>query len=291
MAKPKMTGPAATVYKVVEDTISKNRNKEEEIKYVSPSSLAKGCVLYMAYDLLEKPKKEIDTRVKRIFDVGTSSHYRIPKYFSKLIVAKELYFADEEYRIHGYCDALIYIPPEMDAENTGFYVMELKTTSSAAYERIIDFAQPQEEHVRQCQLYIWGVNRHYKVIPIKGGIIYYENRDTLASFLFNIEYNETELVKFLDRVKAIYPLVSRGELPDDYLEFDHWAHGYCPYLPICEQGQKAIERQKSGKKELPDSVVADIIAKKILTKRRQEKAAKAKGVRSLDELESELKWD
>lgn len=104
MAKPKMTGPAAVVYQFIEETLSKSGDeKDEEIKYVSPSSLAKGCVLYLAFDLLEKPKSEMETRVKRILDVGTSSHYRIPKYFSKLTVAKELFFSDEEYRIHGYC--------------------------------------------------------------------------------------------------------------------------------------------------------------------------------------------
>jgi len=293
MAKLKMTGPAAVVYQFIEETLSKSDGeKDEETQYVSPSSLAKGCVLYLAFDLLGKQKSEMETRVKRILNVGTSSHYRIPKYFSKLIVAKELFFSDEEYRIHGYCDALIYIPPELNAENSGFYVVEMKTTSSAAYQRIIDTYEPQEEHVRQCQLYIWGIKRHYKVIPINGGIIYYENRDTLESFLFNIEYQEAELMKFLDRVKAMYALVEKEQLPDDYLPYDHWAHAYCPYLDICAPGQKAIQQQKSEKKPLPDNVLADIIARKIVSKRRKDEATKkkAKAGRSLDELAAELNW-
>lgn len=65
---------------------------------------------------------------------------------------------------------------------------------------------------------------------------------------------------------------------------------YCPYLEICEPGKKAIEHQKSEKKPLPDRVLADIIARKIVAKRRKEKAVKAKAGRNLDELVADLNW-
>ena len=66
----------------------------------------------------------------------------------------------------------------------------------------------------------------------------------------------------------------------------------CPYLDICAPGQKAIQQQKSEKKPLPDNVLADIIAKKIVSKRRQDEATKkkAKAGRSLDELAADLNW-
>jgi hypothetical protein len=82
-------------------------------------------------------------------------------------------------------------------------------------------------------------------------------------------------------------------LPDDVLPPDHWAHGYCPYLDICEPGQQAIEWQASQPKTLPDNVLADIIATRIVAKKGAEKMTgkKRPGTRSLTDLAQDLNWD
>ncbi len=291
----KMTGPAAIMSKVIEETLSPKEDEEEKIGYIRPSSLAKGCVLYVAMELLKMPKEEIDTRVKRILEAGTSGHLRIARYFSKITVAKELPFIDEEYRIKGQCDALIYISPDLDVEQSGFYVVEIKTTSSAEFDRIKEAGQPKEEHVLQCLIYIWGLTRYYKSIPIRGGIIYYENRDTLDYHLFNVEYDESRLLPLLTQVKAMLPdLIIEGKLPmDAHLPLDHWGHEYCPYLSICEVGQEAMKLKKEKKPEIPDRVLAEIIGMRIVKKQRakEEKAKSRKTPRTLEELSSEFNWE
>lgn len=290
----KMTGPAAIMSKVIEESFSPKKEDEEKIGYIRPSSLAKGCVLYVAMELLKMPKEEIDNRVKRILEAGTSGHFRIPKYFSKITVAKEMPFIDEEYRIRGQCDALIYIPPDLDVEYSGFYVVEIKTTSSSEFDRIKEAGKPKEEHVTQCLIYIWGLMRYYKSIPICGGIIYYENRDTLDYHLFNVPYDENLLIPLLNEVKAMLPgLIIEGKLPESHLPLDHWGHEYCPYLSICEYGQEALKHKKENKPAIPDRVLAEIIGMRIVKKQRakEEKVKSRKTPRTLEELSTEFNWD
>jgi hypothetical protein len=130
-----LDGAAAILAATIEETIaSKGKPKpaEGELGYVKPSSLAKGCMLYIALELKGTPKAEIDSRVQRILEVGTASHNRIPRYFARLTAAREMFFQNEEYRIHGYADALVYVPAERDAALAGFYVVEMKTTGASA---------------------------------------------------------------------------------------------------------------------------------------------------------------
>ncbi len=284
-------GAAAVLAAVVEETIAERGNpKGEKEKYIHPSSLAKGCMLYIARELMGIPKAPLEARVSRILQVGTEGHRRISRYFSSITLAREVPFVDEEYRIKGYCDAIVYIPPERDAENAGFYAVEIKTSGAAEFERIVDEGQPKEEHVRQCQIYIWGIERYYKCIPLRGGIIFYENRDTLEHCLFDVEYDEAALASLLAKVKAMWERLREGQLPEDHLPLDHWAHRYCGYLDICEVGQRAIEYQKQHRQPLPDKVLAEIIGKRIVRKRRREGAGRKARMRSLEELAAQLGW-
>jgi len=291
--KADLKGAAALLRGVVEESLSKDETEdEEELGWIYPSSLARGCILAVALELLGAPKAEPDSRVKRIFQVGSSSHYRILRYFSKVTMAQEVPFLDEEYRIKGRCDALLFIPPGMGA-CPGFYVLEVKTAGSLEYGLIKDEGRPKEEHLRQCLIYIWGVKRYYG-LPIQGGLIYYENRDTLEYMLLPVEYEEAkaELLPLLERAKAMLPHLREGRLPDgpeDRLPPDHWAHEYCPYLEICDWGQEAVRQQKmKGAKRLPDKVLAKIIAERIVQGQRRKRRRKE---RSLEELAEELGWD
>ena len=101
------------------------------------------------------------------------------------------------------------------------------------------------------------------------------------------------MADLLARVKAMLEGLAEGRLPDDTLPPDHWGHGYCPYLDICEPGQKAIEWQKSQPKTIPDQVLADIIAKRIVAKKGAEAMTdkKKKGSRSLSDLMKDLEWE
>lgn len=292
-------GPATLVLQAIEETIQERdkryRSQEvEEELYIHPSSLARGCMLYLAFELRGEPKPALDPRVSRILQVGTDGHRRIEGYLGRSTLAREVFFQNDEHRIRGYCDAIVYITPERSSEHAGFYAVEIKTTANSEFQDILAEGAPREEHARQCQVYMWGLKRYYRgAVPVNGGVVLYENRDTLAHHAFDMAYDEAMMQDLLSGVKKVWACVEAGELPDDYLPREHRAHKICPYLDICEPGQAAVAWQKEHGEGLPDRVLAGIIADRIVAKQRREKKEekpKRKGRRSLEELAKELGW-
>jgi hypothetical protein len=263
--------------------------------YIKPSSLAKGCLLYVAFELRGEPKPPLDPRVGRILSVGSDSHRRLQRGLARQCLGQEVFFEVPEYRIHGYCDAILYIPSAQKGgeSEAGLWALEFKTTASGEFDVLKAAGSPKEEHIRQAQIYLWGLEEYYRgAIPLKGAIIYYENRDTLEHLAFEVFYDPEAIADLLARVKAMLAGLGEGRLPEDVLPPEHWAHRYCPYLEICEPGQKAMEWQARQPKSLPDEVLADIIAKRIVAKKGAEKmVAKKSGTRSLADLARELDWE
>jgi len=270
-----------------------NKSKEP---YIKPSSLARGCLLYVAFELQGKPKPPFDARIGRILSVGTDSHRRLQRGMSRACLAQEVFFEVPEYRIHGFCDGILYIPAgkTTDPSTAGFWALEFKTTAASEFDKLKAAKIPKEEHIRQAQIYLWGIEEHYQgTIPLKGAIIYYENRDTLEHLAYEIYPDPEMMADLLSRIKKMLADLAEDRLTDDVLPPEHWGHGYCPYLDICEPGQQAMEWQAAQPKELPDKVLADIIAKRIVAKKGAEKMTnkKKKGARSLMDLAEDLNWE
>jgi hypothetical protein len=265
--------------------------------YIKPSSLAKGCLLYVAFELQGKPKPPFDARVGRILSVGTDSHRRLQRGLERACLAQEVFFEVPEYRIHGFCDGILYVPASKaeDEASAGFWALEFKTAAASEFDKVKAAGIPKEEHIRQAQVYLWGLGEYYQhTIPLKGAIIYYENRDTLEHLAYEVHPDPEGTADLLARVKKMLEALAAGQLPDDTLPPDHWGHAYCPYLDICEPGQKAMEWQAAQPKDLPDRVLADIIAKRIVAKKGAEAMTSPKkksGARSLLDLAKDLDWE
>ncbi len=279
----------------VTDLLQVDPQEKGKEAYIKPSSLAKGCLLYVAFELRNEPKPPFEARVGRILSVGTDSHRRLQRGLSRACLGQEVFFEVPEYRIHGLCDGILYIPPgsaPVEA-GSGFWALEFKTTAASDFDRLKAAGVPKEEHIRQAQIYLWGLDIFYHHnIPLKGAIIYYENRDTLDHLAFEVAADPTAMQALLARVKAMLDDLEADRLPEDYLPPEHWAHRYCPYLEICTPGQQALEWQKQQPKSLPDEVLAGIIAKRIVAKKGAEKmSAKKTGPRSLADLARELDWE
>jgi len=280
----------------VVDLLQREDWQKPDLPYIKPSSLAKGCLLSVAFELQGRPKPPLDARVGRILSVGTDSHHRLQRFLSRACLAQELYFVVPEYRIHGFVDGVLYISPENapDPSSVGFWVLEFKTTAGSEFDKIKAAKMPKEEHVRQAQIYLWGLEKYFDgQIPMRGAIIYYENRDTLDHASYEVAPDPDGMAALMSRVQSMLTALDAETLPDDYLPQDHWGHRYCPYLDICEPGQRAMEWQAQQPKTLPDEVLANMIAKRIVAKKGAEKMTekKKKGPRSLAELTEELKWE
>jgi hypothetical protein len=277
-----------------------DQRSQKKEAYIKPSSLAKGCLLYVAFELQGKPKPPFDSRVGRILSVGTDSHRRLQRGLERTCLAQEVFFEVPEYRIHGYCDGILYIPPykTTDPSIVGFWALEFKTAAASEFDKVKAAGMPKEEHIRQAQIYLWGLTEYYQeTVPLKGAIIYYENRDTLEHLALEVYPDPEAIADLLARVKAMLDGLEEDRLPeDDVPPPDHWAHRYCPFLEICEPGQKAMEWQAKQPKSLPDDVLANIIAKRIVAKKGAEtidnKAKKKKvGSRSLTDMMDEFGWE
>ena len=280
----------------VQELLQSGRSRTAQQPYIKPSSLAKGCLLYVAFELRGEPKPPLDARIDRILSVGTDSHRRLQRELARACLAQEVFFQDQQYRIQGFCDGILYVKPdgEQNQEVAGFWALEFKTTAAIEFDVIKAAGIPKEEHVRQAQIYLWGLERHFHgAIPLKGAIIYYENRDSLEHLAIEVYPDPQFMEELLAQVQKMLVNLEVDRLPEETLPLDHWGHRYCPYLEICEPGKKAIEWQAQQPKSLPDKVVADIIAKRIVAKKGAEKITgeKKSGTRSLTDLAQELDWD
>ncbi len=263
---------------------------EDGLGFVRPSTLSQGCLLAVWHELLGHPRAEPGARRRRIMQAGNAAHERIMGYLRPVLLARELPFLEPELRIRGRCDALLNIPSSLGGEHAGFYVLEVKTTGSLGFSEIRASGEPKVEHLRQCLIYMRGIQGFYG-IPVRGGLIYYEDRDTLAYKVFQVEYDEEPLRELLELLPEVIALARRGEEPKNpafRLPPDHWAHRYCPYLPICPYGKEAVA---ASPRELPEAVKARIIAQGILNKRNKGTSKKRKGLRSLEELAREFGWE
>ena len=280
----------------VQELLQSGRSRTAQQPYIKPSSLAKGCSLYVAFELRGEPKPPMEARIDRILSVGTDSHRRLQRELARACLGQEVFFQDQQYRIQGFCDGILYVKPdgEQNREVAGFWALEFKTTAATEFDVIKAAGIPKVEHIRQAQIYLWGLERHFHgTIPLKGAIIYYENRDSLEHLALEVYPDPQFMEELLARVQAMLVDLEADRLPEETLPLDHWAHHYCPYLEICEPGKKAIEWQAQQPKSLPDKVVADIIAKRIVAKKGAEKITgeKKSGTRSLTDLAQDLDWD
>jgi hypothetical protein len=174
--------------------------------YIKPSSLAKGCLLYVAFELQGRPKPPMDARVGRILSVGTDSHRRMQRGLSRACLTQEVYFALPEYRIHGFVDGILFVPPETAPVPSiaGFWVLEFKTTAGSEFDKVKAAKMPKEDHIRQAQVYLWGLEKYFDgQIPINGALIYYENRDTLEHLAYEVPPDPPAMDELMSRVRKM----------------------------------------------------------------------------------------
>lgn len=253
---------------MIEEVIKRalREEKEEEERFVSPSTLSKLCLKACSFELLGIPKPEPSPQRKMFMEAGIEGHRRVIRHLAKICPMREVFFEVREYKVRGYADAIIYTP------NDGFYVLEVKTIGSFDFERIR--AQgPREDHVMQLLCYLWGLERYYG-ISLRGGVILYENRDSLEHLVFFQDKDLGRILPFLEKLKILSPSLDVPGLPKD-----HPSHKYCPYLEICE-GEKEIEVPK-------EKFIAKAVVRRMAGGVKKEKRKK----KGLLELAQSLGWE
>jgi CRISPR/Cas system-associated exonuclease Cas4 (RecB family) len=245
------------------------KNNEEESKKHNPCkfypSSAGMCSRRIVYGMMDYPKEDFDGRVLMIFDNGTYMHNRIESVLEDtgLMIAPELSFKKEEWRVSGRSDAVIYnfLPhksssniitlrePIYDLDEDGSHkrdedgnriitgykdlyegpdndvmIVELKSISESGFNYLN--RGPKDNHKRQLHLYMY-------LTGIRAGMLLYENKNTQELKEFIIEYDEELAKEVVEQIIMVNKHVDENKLPEKEYNRTDFECRYCPYKNIC----------------------------------------------------------
>lgn len=217
-----------------------------------PSSVGQ-CRRKVAYQMMGYPGKPKDGKSNLILDNGTSFHNRMEKYFEDMgiMIAPELRLKDEQLRISGRSDAIIWNfmkreEPEVD-HNIYLYKPsdddnnedELVYEGPASDVLIVEFksigskgwgylpkTKAKKEHEMQLQLYFY-------LTGVRHGMVYYENKDTQEQKYYMVEYNQSIVDQVIADIKFIIGCIDNGKLPDREFTPSDFQCRYCDFRDIC----------------------------------------------------------
>lgn len=211
-----------------------------------PSSVGR-CKRQVAYQMLGYPGKPIPGRNLLIMDNGTYFHERMEHTFKRMgiMIAPELALKDEELRISGRSDAIVWNwlkkePVENDAivelktldgnvvyngPQSDVLIVELKSINNKGWEKLPK-TLPKMEHRMQLQLYMY-------LTGIRQGVVYYENKDTQEQKYFVVEYNPDMVAKIVADIKEIISHLDAGTLPEREYPPVSFQCQWCDHKDIC----------------------------------------------------------
>ena len=239
----------------------KNQQKrvdEGRVGKFYPSSVG-SCRRKIAYQMMGYPGKPKEGRNVLILDNGTYFHERMEKYYEDMgiLVAPELKLKDEELRISGRSDAIIYnfmkekegpvegdeiielYKPVYDEEGTetgtelvykgwasDVLIVEFKSAKDKSYEDYTPKTKPQKKHELQLQLYFY-------LTGIRAGMVYYENKNTQDHKYYYVTYNQKMVDEIIADIKFVIEHIDNGTLPEREFQPTSFDCRYCDFRDIC----------------------------------------------------------
>ena len=163
-----------------------------------PSALGSTCdkYLYASFNGF-LPWEDLDPRVKRIFDTGSSLEDRMTKYFTKMniLIAREQPLKLASPPISGRLDFIIAHPTK------GKAVLELKSINDKGFNELKN--SPKQDHFIQLQIYLNLLKQDY-------GIVLYENKNDQKLKAFKVQRDIKVWETLLERCINI---MNMSELP------------------------------------------------------------------------------
>ena len=247
----------------------KKENEAEKGKHnpkkFYPSS-AGMCSRRIVYQMMGFPGDDPDGRLLLIFENGNYYHNRIETVLGNtgLLIAPELSFKKEEWRISGRSDAVIYnFLPHESSDNiitltepiyqlddsgeavrdedghrietgtktlfTGpdndIMIVELKSISDSGF-KYLDRTGGKDTHKKQLQLYMY-------LTGIKIGMLLYENKNTQEMKEYILPYDPVLAQEVVDQIILVNKCVDEGTFPDKEYDQLSFECRYCPYSNIC----------------------------------------------------------
>lgn len=231
---------------------SMERIEQGRIGKYYPSSVGQ-CRRKVAYQMMGYPGKPKDGKSNLVLDNGTSFHNRMEDYFEKMeiMIAPELRLKDEDLRISGRSDAIIWnfmkkeepevdhtirlYKPSNDDNNedelvyegpaSDVLIVEFKSIKSKNYD-YLPKTKAKKEHEMQLQLYFF-------LTGIRQGMVYYENKDTQEQKYYVVNYNQKIVDEVISDIRYIIGCIDNGRLPEREFNPSDFQCRYCDFRDIC----------------------------------------------------------
>ena len=211
--------------------LDEQKNKQQAHFYVTDAGK---CPRAVFFKLKNAPRKKLDARILRIFEIGENFHRNIFNilYRLRIGVVTEVIMPKNDL-VSGRADAILCI----DNEN---YVLDIKSINSMIFRTM---KEPKEENVYQIQLYL-----HY--FNIKKGILLYIDKDKQDIREFYVAYNDGLVKSLLKDFKELKKKVDSNIIPERFSGYPkNWQCMYCQFKDICSSaGAKEINWGKFKEK-------------------------------------------
>lgn len=209
--------------KMIDNHLERER-KSKKIGRYYPSEVGY-CLRKVFYSY--KYPKEVKPDLLRIFEMGNIIHDFVVEVLESEknshveLLKSEFPFKEEvdDFLISGRIDNLILLK----SDNKKILV-EVKSTGDIGYVE-----GPKPHNVIQLQLYM-----HY--LGIKNGILLYVGKKGLQSMVFNVEYDEEEAERIINRFRKLHRSLKEDNAPDpEGRMFDNmsWMCRFCEYEDRC----------------------------------------------------------
>ena len=218
------------------------------------------CLRWAGYKVLGETGIPMTLEDDRKREKGTQDHYRLEREFRLVSLAKEIVIFDPDNGIYGKCDELDrnYITGELfvvdfKTSEQWYFQSKIKREGLPKHLKETNFYVPVPDDELQIMLYIrmWRQLIRYPEIPIKFGLVVYENKNNPNQRkACLVEYDENLMAKFFTRLKELNDCLDKGGNIPPYIPKEANVHGFCPYRLKCPRGQEAIQ-PKIKKRNIP----------------------------------------
>ena len=211
--------------------LDEQKNKQQVHFYVTDAGK---CPRAVFFKLKNVPRKKLDARILRIFEVGEHFHRNIFNvlYRLRIGVTTEVIMPKNDL-VSGRADAILCI----DKEN---YVLDIKSMNSMIFRNL---KKPKEENVYQIQLYL-----HY--FNIKKGILLYIDKDKQEIKEFHVAYDSGLVKSLLKDFEELKKKITDNIVPERFSGYPkNWQCMYCQFKDVCSlAGKNEIDWEKFKKK-------------------------------------------
>lgn len=211
-----------------------------------PSSIGK-CPRQNVYQMLGYIGMVDNAQNLLVLENGNSFHTRMEDIFDKMgiMIAPELSIKNKLLHVSGRSDAIIWKPTWTPDEPDGsiitlkdvdehevykgpknlISIVEFKSIKDATFHKLTK-SKPKPEHMKQLQLY-------FHLTGIEHGYIYYENKNTQATKIYEILKDEELIREVIIEITDTIKYAEKGELPPKPYEPSDIQCRFCNFRNIC----------------------------------------------------------